>query len=344
MSKSRPSPEELLDRAISALREAPVPEEGLAEALMSTRTALARAMQERSAEPEPMLAWLPRRLLEGVRTMKTPYRFGVVAAVIVAILGLITWLSPGTGGGLLFADVLRKVREVRTATFTITVESEAYPPQTVKTMVLCPGRSRQEFMDLGMVMIQDAGRGQGVTLVAPTKHAIMVEYEPSQQPDFFEGLRDLRDGSEELLGTREIDGRMATGFYVRQQLQGSKASGWWDWTIWADPETGLPIRVEVEMDMELADLPPMNAQATMSDFEFDVDLDESLFSLDVPEGYSVIELDMSRPLKEQAEQAMKQAMKQAEQALNGLKGEPSDQPSTGEAQEEEQAPSDGEME
>ena len=285
--------------------------------------------------------------------MKTAYRIAAIA-VIVTIVGLITWLSPGSGGGLLFADVLRKVREVGTATFTMTVELEGQPPQTVRNY-LCPGRSRQELMDGAMVMIYDAGRGQGVTLAVPTKQARMVEYEPSQHVGFLEGLKKLRDGSEELLGTQEIDGRMATGFHVRPQPleidlsrplkeQQEPITAGMDWTIWADLETGLPIRVEVEMDMQLPARPTVNARLTMSDFEFDVDLDESLFSLDAPEGYSMIEVDTSKPLEEQAEEALKQAEQTLRNDLSGPKGESSDKPSTGETQEPEQARSSGEIE
>ncbi len=89
MSKSRPSPEELLDRAISALREAPVPEAGLGEALTSTRAALARAGQERSLAPVRKPAWSPRRLLEGVATVRTKKRrlLWVCCALLVLAAG-----------------------------------------------------------------------------------------------------------------------------------------------------------------------------------------------------------------------------------------------------------------
>ena len=49
--------------------------------------------------------------------------------------------------------------------------------------------------------------------------------------------------------------------------------------IWGDPKTGLPILVEMKNAM-LAD-----AKVTMTDFEFDVELDEALFKTEPPEGY-----------------------------------------------------------
>ena len=60
-------------------------------------------------------------------------------------------------------------------------------------------------------------------------------------------------------------------------------------TIWGDPQTGLPILVELTMAM----LPDM--KVTMTDFEFDVELDEALFSTDPPDGYSLQEFKVPTP-------------------------------------------------
>ena len=53
-------------------------------------------------------------------------------------------------------------------------------------------------------------------------------------------------------------------------------------SVWGDPKTGLPVRIE----MTMAIMP--NMKITMSDFEFNVDMDESLFSVEPPAGYEVI--------------------------------------------------------
>ena len=52
-------------------------------------------------------------------------------------------------------------------------------------------------------------------------------------------------------------------------------------SLWGDPKTGLPVRIEMTMAM----MP--NVKITMSDFEFNVDMDESLFSVEPPAGYEV---------------------------------------------------------
>jgi len=96
-----------------------------------------------------------------------------------------------------------------------------------------------------------------------------------------ENLWNLRDGTEKKLGKKEVDGRPAEGF---------KVSSWdqyfnYEYTIWAHTETAEPILVEVVMT-------PLQESSekiiwTMNNFDLHVELDESLFSLEVPQGYTL---------------------------------------------------------
>jgi outer membrane lipoprotein-sorting protein len=110
-------------------------------------------------------------------------------------------------------------------------------------------------------------------------------------PDQFEMVRRLvREGSSgtgaktERLGKKEIDGREAVGF--RTDANGM------DMTLWADPETARPIRIEVGMDM-LA-----GGRMVMSNFRYDVDLEPSMFRLEPPAGYSTQAMTMTMPVEE----------------------------------------------
>jgi hypothetical protein len=75
--------------------------------------------------------------------------------------------------------------------------------------------------------------------------------------------------SVEPLGEKEIDGRVVTGFRARNP------DG--EFTVWADPETALPIRIEQTW---------RQMQFVFTEFHFDIEMDESLFSMEIPEGYS----------------------------------------------------------
>jgi hypothetical protein len=110
-------------------------------------------------------------------------------------------------------------------------------------------------------------------------------------PDLFETVRRLvREGSSgtgekaERLGKKEIDGRTAVGFRTRGEMG--------EMTLWADPETARPIRVEVSGEM-FADV-----HLVMDHFQYDVALDPSLFSLEPPAGYSTQAMNVTMPVEE----------------------------------------------
>jgi len=95
--------------------------------------------------------------------------------------------------------------------------------------------------------------------------------------------QDDRAGKVERLGTETINGRRAEGFRV--QLGAVEVK------IWADPKTMLPVRVE-----QTSTSGP-KVHIVMTDFQVDVDLDESLFTLEVPKDYTVqqtTQLDLAK--------------------------------------------------
>ena len=88
-----------------------------------------------------------------------------------------------------------------------------------------------------------------------------------------EVITKLKDNHQEL-GEQEIDGRKAIVFEAQGRNQGLK--------IWADPETALPIRVELTLGQMFS---------IMKNFQFDPQIDESLVSMDVPAGYTLDETE-----------------------------------------------------
>ena len=94
----------------------------------------------------------------------------------------------------------------------------------------------------------------------------------------------LQEGQVEQLGEKVIDGQKAVGFAGKGQNEAV--------TIWADPETALPIRIEAQIGQGLSFI--------MKNFEFNADVDESLMSMNVPEGYTLdkAELDLGNASEE----------------------------------------------
>jgi hypothetical protein len=72
------------------------------------------------------------------------------------------------------------------------------------------------------------------------------------------------------LGEKEIDGRKVVGFATNEL------------TVWADAETALPVRIEIESM-------PMSAVFTNFLFNVPVEELEHMVSMDVPDGYTLVE-------------------------------------------------------
>jgi hypothetical protein len=90
-------------------------------------------------------------------------------------------------------------------------------------------------------------------------------------------ITNLKDNSENL-GEQEIDGRKAIVFEAKGRNEQIK--------VWADPETATPIRIELTLGQMFT---------IMKNFQINPHLDDSLVSMDVPDGYTLneTELDMT---------------------------------------------------
>jgi len=295
--KDMPDMEEVLRTSLNEKVPAEV------EARLRNRLAVFRQRMEqqelRHEKENPIMS-----ILRKVYTTKLGWlsAAAVTAAVIILVLGLSPW--PRTSN-LVFADVVRRIQALRTLTCNVTVtvdNPEGGPPITSKGkyMWMEPGRSRTEIgiaepAAMQMIQIMDAVQDRSLALIPSEKKAMIIRLEgltPEKKREmgmsFVDQIENLRDGTETPLGTRDIAGRKATGF--RMEKNGVVCDAW------ADPETRLPIRVEVKMKMF------GNGTSTHTDFVFNPPLDESLFSLTPPEGYTLMDtpkaVDVSPPTEQ----------------------------------------------
>ena len=234
-------------------------------------------------------------------------RVAVAAVFVLAVAGVAVWFHAG-GTQLALADFLEPILNAKTAKYKITTEMTGplpgmkwVPAEARKAMkdqpsvttgqvtVLGATRSRIE-MEIGKfksVQIWDWGRGKSLTLEPSTKRAFvlttvnMTKEQGLQQDSFawFRSIlldaRDKPDVKREPLGEKVIDGKRVVGFRVSTTATVL--------TLWGDPKTGVPVRAEMTMAL----MP--NVKVTMSDFVFNVELDESLFSIEPPAGYEIIQ-------------------------------------------------------
>jgi hypothetical protein len=207
----------------------------------------------------------------------------VAAGVILAVL-LGLRLFTGDGAGTLYANVVETLHNARTLTYSLVARTGLESMETMRTDLAFkePSHLRISQPD-GHITVLDytPGKTKVIGLVPATK--TFFDFELSNIPDnagkdpwvAVEHLRTLPARADEALGRREIDGRTLEGFRARE---GDTTT-----TVWIDPKTGNLIRAEIEY----AKTPGMNM--ILTDFQVDVDLEDSLFSLTPPEGYHLMQ-------------------------------------------------------
>lgn len=256
--------------------------------------------------------------------MKRIINIAVAASILAAVCSVASWIMiRGSSSGIAFAAVAEALDRLRSATFDVTSEIEkdsvgvsaktkgspSRPRATVtgRGYFLAPSRQRTEIATdaakhtMGMVMIADHQTGKGLVLMPNEKFAMTTEMAKMREdmkksakgapPDLFETARRLvREGSGgagekvERLGQKEIDGHAAVGFRTHSNMA--------DMTLWADPKTARPIRIELASEMFA------EVRMVMNNFRYDVALDPSLFSLEPPAGYSTQALNVATPVEQ----------------------------------------------
>jgi hypothetical protein len=183
-------------------------------------------------------------------------------------------------------------------------------------LLMEPGYHRTERggPDPSSVLIMDFGAGIQLDLLTKKKVAYLHDYnqppgqasQPASRPSSRGRRSDCHNPLEELTmrylrgglrGQETLDGRTVEVYEYEDAERHERG------TVWLDPATELPVRVE-KVEVVPADHGASGAMAgsdgatgsrasqeehrtILTDFEWDVPLDPSLFSIEVPEGYTV---------------------------------------------------------
>ena len=215
--------------------------------------------------------------------MKSPItKIAAAAVIIVGVLTVMHFVGLSTTT-VTFAEVIKPILNAQTAILdTIIGEEEAGTP-VIHDMVR-GSRIRRTLSNMeGIVAIIDLQEGRILQLTLEKKEAAYIDLKDwSSIPNYMERLKNVITGLQEHpefaveeLGEQEIAGQRLIGFRAMHP----KA----EITIWADPETALPVRIEsTGGQMKLI----------TKNLKFDVPMDESLFSMDLPEGYTQQETEL----------------------------------------------------
>jgi outer membrane lipoprotein-sorting protein len=275
------SPEDLLERSLAEMRREALPD-GPPDQLVA-RTLEALKSAEGGAPTTLKLN------TQGNKTMRFLMKLAAVIALVSGIAAMLFIANHTTSVAL--GDVVNKIRDAHTMTCSATVESpaDAKHPMTMKMYINQAFRMRIESQT-GAVQIFDHAAGKILMLDVNTKQATVASTGAGRPAAAGAGgwigaIKSLNVKDSKDLGEKEIDGRKAKGFLVNKE--GTQ------FILWADPVTGDPILISVEIPMSGKFI-----KVVMSDFVIDGTLDDSLFSTDPPEGYTVRNVDASQTISE----------------------------------------------
>lgn len=215
--------------------------------------------------------------------MKSPMVKLTAAAAVIVVAFLV--IIPFGGGTVTFAAVIQPILNARTVIVdTIVGEDETGP---VIHDIVKGSMIRRTASNMSNIMVLDLDGGRMLTFDPQTKGAAYIDIEGplAEGTKSYLGLvREIvtrlehTDAPVKELGRQEVDGRQAVGFQVSEANM--------TLTIWADPEKGVPIRIELLQGQSFT---------ILKNIEFDVPVEDSLVSMEVPPGYALYEgqLDMS---------------------------------------------------
>ncbi len=219
----------------------------------------------------------------------TKSRITKLAAAAVIITGLFVGLyllvGPVGVASVSWADVLENIEAARTVMYIFEIESGDVK-EVFKTRIKEPYLCRSDVIESPYkykVAIRNAKTNKHMTLYPNTKMAAINDDEGSPGGYEFYAYerlkRDFRDGTEKNLGRVKLNGRETICFEISKENQKI--------TVWADPDTALPIQIE-----EISDENGDRRKVLRSDIMFDVEMDDQLFV--PPADYCLLDLETQR--------------------------------------------------
>ena len=261
-------------------------------------------------------------------------KFAAAAVIIITVLiGINHFGGSIDMSSVVFSDVLDAITKAKTLTYTKTTERTEGRSYTTEVMVNESGVMRtvllhnlstpklSNYNDPNNINISiwDLGSGTWLELNPRNKKAYITHRIGERREitllNKVEWFSTLSDKSGVFAGQEEINGQI-TNKFICDRGEFTKI------TAWVDPVTNLPVRVEqVDLPHPKRDIAPLLTLSVrdfggnsndgisigggilekqvqiMTDFVWNEELDESLFSVTPPQGYAVEEKyqDVSRP-------------------------------------------------
>jgi hypothetical protein len=300
-----PERDALLDQAAEALRTSAVPPGPPAELVASTVNRLNDAANSLTTSPDTVrLAERKERMLRIAR-----YSSFAAAASIAAVM-FAWWLVLSGGSRVAFADVLENIQNAESVT-CVNTQKLPLGLEMKFTWYVEKDRLRMENPQI-VTMIGDLQLRKTLQLNHGAKSAILRGIPVGKSAGPFanplDGLKNAKAEDAKFVREEQLDGAKVLVYRLdKLYLMDMKGEG--TTTVWVDAKTELPVKITAESSSVDAKGREIKSFLSFDDFRWNEPLDPKLFSLEVPEGYRLID---EKDFQNQVEQAQKAASGQVE--------------------------------
>jgi hypothetical protein len=241
----------------------------------------------------------------GRTIMKSPIvKLGAAAMIAVVVLGLFKFMGTGTGSGVVWADVVRKVEASRGLIFRCT-DSTASDGYDYSITYTSPTHCRKDFYKDGQIIrtgYVNFTNSDTITLIDVFhiyKLCTTTTYKKSEYQFFLEWRDDwtnpgflvqtLLSGEHHKLGRKTIEGVLCEGIETTdpaclgplpEQINNLQV----EFRLWVSAETGYPVLYESKMSGEYKGQWDETG-CIMDQFQWDVELDPGTFEPNIPPEY-----------------------------------------------------------
>ena len=262
----------LLNRAVAALREAPVPE-GPPPGLVASTV---EALQSARTPPEVVRLEERRRIM-----IRIARRGGLAAAVLLLMALAVSFWLVDRAATTAFAGVVANIKKAESVSFVIK-QKHGDRPEPESKLYFHGDRFRYLLPGGDSELVGDLRRRKGLLLRPRPRTAREVDLKDhmpaGELRSPIEELQKLSDGEAVRLADEVVDGRRYQVYRVKAGLSLGVLGGEGEWKVWVDPDTRLPSRL-------LLSNPDGSHFFSLEEFTWNRPFDAELFDLELPEGY-----------------------------------------------------------
>ena len=235
--------------------------------------------------------------------MRNPIvKLGVAAAIVAAVvLGLFEFASHDGGSGVVWAEVAQKVQASSGLTLRITGTGSMGPDDDYSIKYFSPVGSRTDAYKDGQITRSNCSNYETMTstyIYHAHKNYISTQYQEGIE-GFLEKDEDwtnpkylvqqILSVEHRELGEKTIDGVLCEGLETSDPAVMGPLPGPVDrlevhMRLWVDVQTQYPVRFESTVTAEVEG-EHYESDCVMDQFQWDVEVDPNLFTIDMPAGY-----------------------------------------------------------